>query len=220
MYESIKTLKLLTYLDALALQEQLTVEGKKSWLLFSCPPTITLGKRGSWNDILISKEELQARGIRILVLDRGGQVTYHGPEQILGFPVGDLSKHVGDSRGVRKFMARLIRTLQDFLKNEFRDHPMRLVEEQNPEQCTGIWIHEAGIRKKIVSLGMSFSRTGISHGFALNVQPIIKGFELIHPCGEPDGKMTSVFSTVCSPAEFSALKLRLFDWLHCNPNSG
>jgi lipoyl(octanoyl) transferase len=161
------------------LQRQLTAEGRVGWLLFSCPPTITLGKRGHFSDVLMPIDELRRRGVRLAPVDRGGQVTYHGPGQILGFPLGTIEDHVGDPRGVRRFVCDLTRRLEAFVEEQGHR-----VARRDADGNAGVWIEDVPPRK-IVSIGMGFGREGIRHGFALNVDSRVEeGFGLVNACGE------------------------------------
>lgn len=180
IFENVIWHEMLEYEKALILQQELTAEGKFGWLLFSCKPVITIGRRGNKKDILVSESELS--GIKVLSVDRGGQVTYHGPEQILGFPIGTLEQHTGDSRAAKKFVNLVVERLKKFLLLEFKKRN-RVVDFHTPSDYAGIWVVENGVCGKIVSIGMRFSRSGITHGFALNVWPSYH-FQKIRACGE------------------------------------
>jgi lipoyl(octanoyl) transferase len=199
-----------SYEDALKLQQDCCAAKQNGWLLFCCPPTITLGKRGHFSDVLMPMDELRRLGVRLLPVDRGGEVTYHGPGQIIGFPFGTLENHTGDSRGVRKFVTHMKRTLESFISAELKGDPGgRIVDETTPDETAGIWLREAAGRRKIVSIGLGFHRDSISHGFALNVQPMQDGFELVNPCGEIGPRTASLFAAKKSEAEFQATLHRL-----------
>lgn len=184
------------YEEALKDQKGFTRLGRVGWLLFYCPPTITLGLRAKEEDLKLSRAELEKKGIKILKVNRGGEVTYHGPGQIVGFPVGTLEQHIGDSRGVKKFVSGLTEDLQKFITHEFKlSHQKdRKIEKKAKADCPGVWVREKDkTLRKIVSIGMSFHRTGIGHGFALNVQPQENPFSLITACGDPTTQVTSLF---------------------------
>ena len=206
------------YEDALKIQQDCCMARQTGWLLFCCPPTITLGKRGHFLDVLMPMDELKRLGVTLLPVDRGGEVTYHGPGQIIGFPFGTLESHTGDSRGVRKFVTQLKGTLEGFISTELkregqregqRDRADREVDLSTPDETAGIWLNEAGARRKIVSIGLGFHRESISHGFALNVQPMQEGFELVNPCGEIGPRTGSLFAAKKPEAEFQATLHRL-----------
>lgn len=186
-----------TYEAALRLQNAFTVDGRKGWLLFSCPPTITVGARGRDRDVLVPKSQLDRLGVTCLPVDRGGQVTYHGPGQIVGFPFGTLENFTGDTRGVRDFVCRLQTILKSFV-GSYRtvDHT-----PTQPGQA-GVWVVDRGGRRKITAIGLGFGRQSIRHGFALNVEPMGRGFELIHPCGEPGARPSSLFDQAIERERF------------------
>jgi lipoyl(octanoyl) transferase len=117
-------------------------------------------------------------GISLYFVDRGGDVTYHGPGQLVGYPILDLSSRGGDlKRYVRDLEEVLIRTLEDFSIKAGRD-----------PQHVGVWIGQ----KKIASIGLSIRQWVTMHGFALNVCNNLEHFSLIHPCGFKDRKTTSM----------------------------
>ncbi len=176
-------LGLLPYCDARKIQE-LTVaarlSGASSDTVYTCehPPTVTRGKRGGAGDLLEGLESFQKRGIEIVDTDRGGGATYHGPGQLLIYPVLSLRER---NIGVRKFVECGLSALGEVLS----------VIGLRPEisfSKPGIWV--AG--RKIASVGLHF-RHGISdHGFALNIRGDVSPFELIVVCGESATVATSI----------------------------
>ncbi len=138
-------------------------------LLLVHPPTITLGRSGDMSHLLIDKKDLDARGIDFWSVDRGGDITYHGPGQLVGYPI--LSLKAGE-RDVHKYMRRLeeslIRLLAAFGIEGFRE-----------EKLTGVWTREG----KIGAMGVHISRWITRHGFALNVNTDLSYYRLIVPCG-------------------------------------
>jgi lipoate-protein ligase B len=117
-------------------------------------------------------------GISLYFVERGGDVTYHGPGQLVGYTILDLSSRGGDlKRYVRDLEEVLIRTLEDFSIKAGRD-----------PQHVGVWIDQ----KKIASIGLSIREWVTMHGFALNVSTDLEGFSLIHPCGFKDRKTASL----------------------------
>lgn len=207
-----------SYEQALSLQKSFTESARKGWLLFSCPPTITVGARitaasgqGRYRDVLVPQSQLDRLGVTCLPVDRGGQATYHGPGQIIGFPFGTLEQFTGDSRGVREFVSRLESLLKNFVA-EYRN------VDHTPDQRgqAGVWITDRNARRKIVAIGLGFGREGVRHGFALNVEPMSRGFELIHPCGEPGARPASLFEQSIEQQSFentvTALSRTLAGW--------
>jgi len=160
--------------------QQQRVEGEigDTLLLLEHSPTITVGKAGSIHNILVPSETLSKMGISLYFVDRGGDVTYHGPGQLVGYTILDLSSRGGDlKRYVHDLEEVLIRTLEDFSIKAGRD-----------PQHVGVWIDQ----KKIASIGLSIREWVTMHGFALNVSPALEHFSLIHGCGLKDRETTSL----------------------------
>jgi lipoate-protein ligase B len=179
----VRRLGMVEYGAAYQLQKKLQqqrVEGEigDTLLLLEHPPTVTVGKAGSIDNILVPRETLSKLGISLYFVDRGGDVTYHGPGQLVGYPILDLSSRGGDlKRYVRDLEEVLIRTLGDFSIKAGRD-----------PRHVGVWIDQ----KKIASIGLSIREWVTMHGFALNVSTDLEGFSLIHPCGFKDRKTASL----------------------------
>jgi lipoate-protein ligase B len=171
------------YSEAYCLQRELLQErvgGRitDTLLLLEHPPTITIGKSGKLENILVSRAQLAERGIPVFLMDRGGDVTYHGPGQLVGYPIIDLRDRGRDlHRYVRDLEAVVIRTLADFGVKGGRDrtHP-------------GVWVGD----EEIAAVGLRVKRWVTMHGFALNVNVDLEPFSLIKPCGLSDGKATSI----------------------------
>ncbi|RRR70719.1 MAG: lipoyl(octanoyl) transferase LipB [Candidatus Viridilinea halotolerans] len=174
------------YADALAWQREL-VAGRSAGqhgdtlLLLEHPPTITLGVRADPCHVLLSSAELAQRGIALVQSDRGGDVTYHAPGQLVGYPILKLAHHGADlGRYIRNLEEVIIRTLADYELAGLRLAGL-----------TGVWVD--GGRAKICALGVRLSAAGItSHGFALNVNPDLVGFAQIVPCGINNRSVTSL----------------------------
>jgi lipoyl(octanoyl) transferase len=171
-------------------------------LLLEHPPTITLGNRARPENVLASPAELAARGVALVHSDRGGDVTYHAPGQIVGYPILKLSQHGGDiCRYVRGLEEVIIRTLAAF----------DIVGERVPG-LTGVWV--GGGAAKVCAIGVKLSAGGVtSHGFALNVCPDLAGFAQIVPCGIDDRAVTSLAALLgrpVTPPEVEPLLLRHF----------
>ncbi|NTW97582.1 MAG: lipoyl(octanoyl) transferase LipB [Oscillochloris sp.] len=171
-------------------------------IILEHPPTITLGNTARPEHILRSPEQLAAHGVALVQSDRGGDVTYHAPGQIVGYPILKLSQHGGDiGRYVRNLEETIIRTLAD----------VGLVGERVPG-LTGVWI--GGGSAKVCAIGVKLSAAGVtSHGFALNVNPDLAGFAQIVPCGIGGRGVTSLSALLgraVAPAEVEPLLLRNF----------
>lgn len=178
------------YDEALALQEsaarRVAAGGEETLFLLEHNPVFTLGRNASALDILFTPERCRRLGIEIRETNRGGKVTYHGPGQLVGYPVLDLSP---DRRDVKRYVTDLeeviIRALADFGISAARS-PLR-------ERVTSVWVGN----DKIAAIGVHLSRWITTHGFALNVtdEPL-ENFRGIVPCGIADGGVTSMESVL------------------------
>ncbi len=176
-------LGLLDYGKAWDLQHQLwqrRVEGELPdlLLLLEHPHVITLGRRGNRSFLIASPDELEKKQVSLFHVERGGDVTYHGPGQMVGYPILDLRGYgYRLVRYVTQLEEALIRVLQDFGIEAKRDALNR-----------GVWVgHE-----KIASIGVAIKRWVSFHGFALNYATDLDYFQLIHPCGLQGVRMTSM----------------------------
>ena len=176
------------YPDGLVLQAQLARERRAGTtsdvlLLLEHPPAVTLGRGARAGHVLASPEQLAERGIGLYETDRGGDVTYHGPGQLVGYPILDLSKDRADVRAyVRSVEEGLIRCLASF----------GLAAGRLP-RWPGVWLGEEGRdARKIAALGVHIARWITTHGFALNVRASLEDFQLIVPCGIAEAGVTSM----------------------------
>jgi lipoyl(octanoyl) transferase len=147
-------------------------------LLLEHSPVLTLGRRGSRDDILVDEATLAAEGVAVYETNRGGLVTYHGPGQLVGYPITDLRALTGGDvvRYVTGLEETVIRALAGLGITAGRDPAHR-----------GVWVGDA----KIAAVGVAISRGVTMHGFALNLQPDPAHFALIRPCGITDRGVTS-----------------------------
>jgi lipoyl(octanoyl) transferase len=174
------------YSTALDLQQtlvHLVKEGRigHTLLLLEHPPVITLGRNASAQNVVASRDSLASKGIELIETDRGGDVTFHGPGQLVGYPIFDLrgfTPKIGAVEFVRKVEEVLIRTCGD----------LGVVTRRVPG-LTGVWTEE---HAKIAAIGIHISRGVTSHGFALNVNTNLEYFKLIIPCGITDKPVTSL----------------------------
>lgn len=177
------------YGEALTLQAGL-VEQRRSGaigdtlLLLEHPPVITLGvkTRGKPTNIIASPEALAAEGVSVFETGRGGDITYHGPGQLVGYPILDL-------RPDRCDVHRYVRDLEEALIIALREFG---IEGGRVNGLTGVWVGPAGREEKIAAIGVRISRWITSHGFALNVATDLRHFRLIVPCGIADRGVTSI----------------------------
>jgi lipoate-protein ligase B len=147
-------------------------------LLLEHPPTVTIGRSGSLENVLVSREQLTQEGISLFFIGRGGDVTFHGPGQLVGYPIINLSHRGKDIHHyVHDLEEVLLRTLKDFSICATRD-----------KSHAGVWVGN----EEIAAIGLSIRRWVTMHGFALNVNPNLKHFSLINPCGFSNRKATSM----------------------------
>jgi lipoyl(octanoyl) transferase len=181
----VRRLGLLPYADALALQRALVEERRAGsvgdlLLLVEHPHVLTLGVRGDGgrSHILAPQDVLAARGIEVHETGRGGDITYHGPGQVVGYPIVDL-------RPDRVDVHRYVRDLEEVLIHVAGECG---VEAGRVPGLTGIWVG----RQKLAAIGVRISRWITSHGFAFNVTTDLEYFNLIVPCGIADRGVTSL----------------------------
>jgi lipoyl(octanoyl) transferase len=186
---SVRRLGRVGYDEALALQQEL-VEARRAGasentlLLLEHPPVITLGvktRRGP-SHIVASSETLEAEGVAVHETGRGGDVTYHGPGQLVGYPIFDL-------RPDRCDVHRYVRDLEEALIVAAARFG---VAAGRVAGLTGVWVGPPGAEEKLAAIGIRISRWITSHGFALNVATDLRHFDLIVPCGITDRGVTSL----------------------------
>lgn len=172
------------YTEAWSMQANLVTARKKRIidrdivLLLEHPSVFTIGRRCGFNDLLVSEDFLKKQGIQVVKVERGGRITFHGPGQLIMYPIIDL--HLA-----RLGVAEYIGNLEEVMIRAASDFGIRA--ERNPAN-RGVWVRN----KKLGSVGIAIRR-GISfHGYALNVNTCLKPFEWINPCGLKDVGMTSV----------------------------
>jgi lipoyl(octanoyl) transferase len=199
---SVVQLGTLDYATGLRVQQQLVDLRKEAkigdvLLLLEHAPVITLGRNAKEKNVLLSREELDRRGVELFETDRGGDVTFHGPGQLVGYPIFDLHgfpnkagtstlKYLGAVDYVRRIEEVLIRSCLDFK-----------IPTKRVPGLTGVWTDcpakpEAQPEAKIAAIGVHISRSVTSHGFALNVNTDLSYFNLIVPCGIENKPVTSI----------------------------
>lgn len=175
------------------------------------PHVLTLGKSGDATHVVAHPDRLKALGVEYFEINRGGDITYHGPGQIVGYPILDLDQFFTDiGRYMRMLEEAIIRTCADFG-----------VEAGRIEGLTGVWINPSGgmRARKIAALGVKSSRWVTMHGFAFNVNTDLTFFDLIVPCGIRDREVTSLAKECGQPVDVKLAENRLlehltilFDW--------
>jgi lipoyl(octanoyl) transferase len=175
------------YAEAEALQRRVRAgvkdgSGPEHLLLLEHPHVYTLGRNAEESDVLAAPAWLEAQGVEVHDCDRGGQVTYHGPGQLVGYPIIDLDP---DRRDLRRY----VRDLQEVLIRTLADYGLT-ARRREGKDLIGVWVGEA----KVASLGVHVSRWITTHGFALNVGTDLSYFARIVPCGLSGVRMASIGS--------------------------
>jgi lipoyl(octanoyl) transferase len=195
---SVIQLGTIDYATGLRLQQKL-VDLRKSdkisdtLLLLEHAPVITLGRNAKQSNIVASPEILKKRGVEVFECDRGGDVTYHGPGQLVGYPIFDLRAQIGDD-GQRKSVGAVeyVRRVEEVLIRTSAEYG---IATERVKGMTGVWT-EPGFNEhesaKIAAIGVHISRAVTSHGFALNVNTDLDYFKLIVPCGIATKPVTSI----------------------------
>lgn len=166
------------YADALEIQQRLADERKQGLgvdhLLFvEHPHVVTIGRNGHAHNLLASPEMLRRAGIELHESDRGGDVTYHGPGQIVAYPIMDL-------REWKRDVGAFVRGVEQVLIDALADFH---IEAKRVAKLTGVWVGAAGAEAKIAAIGVHLSRWVSTHGWALNVSTDLRYFGHIVPCG-------------------------------------
>jgi lipoyl(octanoyl) transferase len=191
------------YGEAHALQHRLVAELKAgaaadALILVEHPPVVTLGRRAAQSNVLAPTSTLERMGITVHHIERGGDVTYHGPGQLVGYPILDLARYRKDVRWyVRALQQTLILTLADFGVTALaRDGPY-----------TGVWVDGPDRRSlaKIAAIGVRIERWVTYHGFALNVSPNMQHWSMIVPCGLAEATICGL-SELVGPVSMHSVK--------------
>jgi lipoyl(octanoyl) transferase len=193
---TVRRLGLVRYADALELQRTLADErkagnGTDTLLLLQHPHVITLGVKleSARSHVVATPDVLAERGVEVTETGRGGDVTYHGPGQLVGYPILDL-------RPDRQDVHRYVRDLEEVMIRVCADYG---IESTRLPGLTGVWVKTARGPEKIGAIGVRLSRWITSHGFAFNVSTDLDYFGLIVPCGIADHGVTSLGALLGSP---------------------
>jgi lipoyl(octanoyl) transferase len=196
------------YEEALRLQEEL-VELRRAdrignvLLLLEHPPVLTLGRHANRANVLASDELLASRGVTLHQISRGGDVTYHGPGQLVGYPIFDLRSMEKPGGSGRMGPVDFVRLMEEALIGVCAAHGARASRIAG---LTGVWIEGDGPARKIGAIGIHVSRGITSHGFAFNVTTDLRDFQLINPCGITDKPVTSLELEVADRAALPGLE--------------
>jgi lipoyl(octanoyl) transferase len=180
-------LGLVGYAEAWALQKRVVAARKASaiedvLLLCEHPHVITQGRNGKRENLLASEHVLQQKGVEFHTTDRGGDITYHGPGQIVGYPILNLGE-------IRRDVVWYVRMLEEAMIRATAEFG---ITAERVAGKTGIWVGYGGAEEKLAAIGVHISRWVTSHGFAYNVSTDLRYFDLIVPCGIADRKATSL----------------------------
>jgi lipoyl(octanoyl) transferase len=180
-------LGLIGYAEAFELQKRVVAARKAEaiedvLLLCQHPHVITLGRNGKRENLLASEHVLKQKGVEFHATNRGGDITYHGPGQIVGYPIVNLG-------AIRRDVVWYVRTLEEAMIRTTEE--FGIVAERVAGK-TGIWVRAGATEEKLAAIGVHISRWVTSHGFAYNVSTDLRNFELIMPCGIADRKTTSL----------------------------
>src|SRR2546426_12535098 len=180
-------LGLMGYAEAWALQKRLVAARKANaiedvLLLCEHPHVITQGRNGKREHLLASEHVLQQKGVEFHATDRGGDITYHGPGQIVGYPILNLG-------AIRRDVVWYVRMLEEVMIRATLEFG---ITAERVEGKTGIWVRAGNTEEKVAAIGVHISRWVTSHGFAYNVSTDLRNFDLIVPCGIAECKATSL----------------------------
>ncbi|MFC0772772.1 lipoyl(octanoyl) transferase LipB [Terrimonas alba] len=170
-----------------------------NYLLFvEHPPVYTLGKSGHIENVLLSEENLKARGIDFFRTNRGGDITFHGPQQIVGYPILDLEKFYTD-------IGKYLRNIEEVIILTLKEYG---IDSGRSAGETGVWLDadKKGRERKICAIGVRSSRWITMHGFAFNVNTDLDYFNFIIPCGIQDKQVTSLQKELGRPVDFGEAK--------------
>ncbi len=160
------------------------------------PHVYTLGKSGAERNLLITEEMMQKKGISFFRINRGGDITYHGPGQLVGYPILDLDAfHLTIRRYIHVLEEAVIRTLDVYGVNGER-----------MEGATGVWLEPHTFPRKICAIGVRASRNVTMHGFAFNINTDLSFFQFINPCGYTNKGSTSLAAETHAPGDMIRVK--------------
>jgi lipoyl(octanoyl) transferase len=197
-------LGLIPYTDAYALQQRLVAARKAAaiddvLLLCEHPHVITLGRNANRANLLASEHVLRQKGVELHATNRGGDITYHGPGQIVGYPILNLNN-------IKRDVGWYVRTLEETMIRASDD--LGVTAYRVPGK-TGIWVQAGATEEKLAAIGVHISRWVTSHGFAYNVSTDLRYFDLIVPCGIRDRKATSLEKLLFRNISLDEVKPRL-----------
>lgn len=216
----LRDLDVIDYAECWELQKQLfdgllaskgigsNIKAEQYLLLCEHPAVYTLGKSGNEGNMLVAEEFLKSQGASFFHIDRGGDITFHGPGQLVGYPILDLEK---EGIGLKEYIYSLEQSIIDTVA-DFGINGTRLAG------AAGVWLTDSGRLRKIAAIGVRASRYVTMHGFALNVNTNLKWFDFINPCGFLDRGVTSIEAETGAKADMDAVKRSFTAHLEKNIN--
>lgn len=201
---NVRMLGTVSYSEALDLQHELLRQRQESTipdtlLLLEHPPVLTLGRSSDTKDILLPREALERRGVEVVEIERGGEVTYHGPGQIVGY----IFMHVDRVRGD---LGRLITNIEEIFIELLKDE-YGIAAGRDPEH-RGVWIGN----RKITAVGIAIRKRVTFHGFAFNVNTDLNHFSWIIPCGIRGKGVTSLHSEIGKKSDINSVMIRTAEY--------
>jgi len=195
--------------EAVALKSEARTQGKEAseaatqhrFILVEHPPVFTLGKNGNRSNVLVSDEQLKVLGIEYYHINRGGDITYHGLQQVVGYPIVDLDKFKPD-------LGWYLRSLEEVIIQVLAEYGLK--GERSAGE-TGVWLdpQDPFVARKICAMGIKCSRWITMHGFALNVNTDLSHFEFIVPCGIQGKTVTSLEKELGKKVDYEEVKQKI-----------
>jgi lipoyl(octanoyl) transferase len=195
--------------EAVALKTEARTQNKEAseaatqhrFILVEHPPVFTLGKNGKRSNVLVSDEQLKALGIEYFHINRGGDITYHGFQQVVGYPIVDLDKFKPD-------LGWYLRSLEEVIIQVLAEYGLK--GERSAGE-TGVWLdpQDPFVARKICAMGIKCSRWITMHGFALNVNTDLSHFEFIVPCGIQGKTVTSLEKELGKKIDYEEVKQKI-----------
>ncbi len=195
--------------DNVGMKAQARTEGKEAseattqhrLILVEHQPVFTLGKNGNRANVLVSDEQLKVLGIEFFHINRGGDITYHGLQQVVGYPIIDLDKFKPD-------LGWYLRSLEEVIIQVLAEYGLK---GERSEGETGVWLdpHDPFVARKICAMGIKCSRWITMHGFALNVNTDLSHFEFIVPCGIQGKTVTSLEKELGKKLDYEEVKQKI-----------
>ena len=195
--------------EAVALKTEARTQNKEAseaatqhrFILVEHPPVFTLGKNGNRSNVLVSDEQLKVLGIEYFHINRGGDITYHGLQQVVGYPIVDLDKFKPD-------LGWYLRSLEEVIIQVLAEYGLK--GERSVGE-TGVWLdpQDPFVARKICAMGIKCSRWITMHGFALNVNTDLSHFEFIVPCGIQGKTVTSLEKELGKKVDYQEVKEKI-----------